>query len=56
MSRYHASGRQYDRERPVIEEIRNSPDRGPMSVEQIERELGRLRVNDDGTLVSGRAS
>ena len=34
----------------MIEETRNSPDRGPMSVEQIERELGQLRMNDDGTL------
>ena len=31
-------------------ETRSSPGRGPMSVEQIERELGQLRMNDDGTL------
>jgi glucose-6-phosphate dehydrogenase assembly protein OpcA len=34
----------------VIEETRSSPGRGPMSVEQIEHELGRLRMNEDGTL------
>jgi glucose-6-phosphate dehydrogenase assembly protein OpcA len=34
----------------VIGETRSSPGRGPMSVEQIERELGQLRMNDDGTL------
>jgi glucose-6-phosphate dehydrogenase assembly protein OpcA len=34
----------------VIGETRSSPGDGPMSVEQIERELGRLRMNDDGTL------
>jgi glucose-6-phosphate dehydrogenase assembly protein OpcA len=34
----------------VIEETRDSPGGGPMSVEQIERELGRLRMNEDGTL------
>jgi glucose-6-phosphate dehydrogenase assembly protein OpcA len=33
----------------VIEETRSSPGRGPMSVEQIEHELGQLRMNDDGT-------
>jgi glucose-6-phosphate dehydrogenase assembly protein OpcA len=35
---------------PVIGETRGYPDGGPMSVEQIERELGRLRMNEDGTL------
>jgi glucose-6-phosphate dehydrogenase assembly protein OpcA len=35
---------------PVIGETRGSPGGGPMSVEQIERELGRLRMNEDGTL------
>ncbi len=39
----------------VIGETRSSPGGGPMSVEQIERELGRLRMNEDGTL-SLRAS
>jgi glucose-6-phosphate dehydrogenase assembly protein OpcA len=34
----------------VIGETRSSPGRGPMSVERIERELGQLRMNDDGTL------
>jgi glucose-6-phosphate dehydrogenase assembly protein OpcA len=34
----------------VIGETRSSPGAGPMSVEQIERELGRLRMNEDGTL------
>jgi glucose-6-phosphate dehydrogenase assembly protein OpcA len=34
----------------VIGETRDSPGGGPMSVEQIERELGRLRMNEDGTL------
>ena len=34
----------------MIGETRSSPGRGPMSVEQIERELGHLRMNDDGTL------
>jgi glucose-6-phosphate dehydrogenase assembly protein OpcA len=34
----------------VIEESRSSPGGGSMSVEQIERELGRLRMNEDGTL------
>jgi glucose-6-phosphate dehydrogenase assembly protein OpcA len=34
----------------VIGESRSSPGRGSMSVEQIERELGKLRMNDDGTL------
>ena len=34
----------------MIGETRNSPGRGPMSVEKIERELGQLRMNDDGTL------
>jgi glucose-6-phosphate dehydrogenase assembly protein OpcA len=34
----------------VIGETRSSPGGGPMSVEQIERELGRLRMNEDGTL------
>jgi glucose-6-phosphate dehydrogenase assembly protein OpcA len=37
-------------EAPVIGETRESPGGGPMSVEQIERELGRLRMNEDGTL------
>jgi glucose-6-phosphate dehydrogenase assembly protein OpcA len=37
-------------EEAVIEETRRSPGSGPMSVEQIERELGALRMNDDGTL------
>ena len=31
-------------------ETRSSPGRGPMSVEEIERELGQLRMNDEGTL------
>jgi glucose-6-phosphate dehydrogenase assembly protein OpcA len=35
---------------PVIGESRSSPGGGSMSVEQIERELGKLRMNDDGTL------
>jgi glucose-6-phosphate dehydrogenase assembly protein OpcA len=35
---------------PVIGEPRRSPGGGPMSVEQIERELGKLRMNEDGTL------
>jgi glucose-6-phosphate dehydrogenase assembly protein OpcA len=34
----------------VIGETRSSPGRGPMSVEQIEHELGQLRMNEDGTL------
>jgi glucose-6-phosphate dehydrogenase assembly protein OpcA len=34
----------------VIGESRSSPGGGSMSVEQIERELGKLRMNDDGTL------
>jgi glucose-6-phosphate dehydrogenase assembly protein OpcA len=34
----------------VIEETRSSPGGGPMSVERIERELGGLRMNEDGTL------
>jgi glucose-6-phosphate dehydrogenase assembly protein OpcA len=34
----------------VIGETRSSPGHGPMSGEQIERELGQLRMNDDGTL------
>jgi glucose-6-phosphate dehydrogenase assembly protein OpcA len=34
----------------VIGETRSAPGSGPMSVEQIERELGQLRMNDDGTL------
>jgi glucose-6-phosphate dehydrogenase assembly protein OpcA len=34
----------------VIGEARSSPGGGPMSVEQIERELGQLRMNEDGTL------
>ena len=34
----------------MIGETRSSPGRGPMSVERIERELGQLRMNDDGTL------
>jgi glucose-6-phosphate dehydrogenase assembly protein OpcA len=34
----------------VIGESRSSPGGGSMSVEQIERELGQLRMNDDGTL------
>jgi glucose-6-phosphate dehydrogenase assembly protein OpcA len=34
----------------VIGESRQSPGAGAMSVEQIERELGQLRMNDDGTL------
>jgi glucose-6-phosphate dehydrogenase assembly protein OpcA len=34
----------------VIEETRGSPGGGAMSVEQIEHELGRLRMNEDGTL------
>ncbi len=37
-------------EAPVIGETRESPGGGPMSVEQIERELGQLRMNEDGTL------
>jgi glucose-6-phosphate dehydrogenase assembly protein OpcA len=37
-------------ETSVIGETRESPGKGPMSVEQIERELGRLRMNEDGTL------
>ena len=35
---------------PVIGETRSSAGGGPMSVEQIEHELGQLRMNDDGTL------
>jgi glucose-6-phosphate dehydrogenase assembly protein OpcA len=34
----------------VIGETRSSPGGGQMSVEQIEHELGQLRMNDDGTL------
>ncbi len=34
----------------MIGETRSSPGGGPMSVEQIERELGQLRMNEDGTL------
>ena len=34
----------------MIGETRRSPGEGPLSVEQIERELGKLRMNDDGTL------
>jgi glucose-6-phosphate dehydrogenase assembly protein OpcA len=34
----------------VIGESRSLPGGGSMNVEQIERELGRLRMNDDGTL------
>ena len=34
----------------MIEETRSAPGTGPMSVEQIERELGQLRMNEDGTL------
>lgn len=34
----------------MIEETRSSPGGGRMSVEQIEHELARLRMNDDGTL------
>ena len=34
----------------MIGETRSSPGGGPMSVEQIEHELGQLRMNDDGTL------
>jgi glucose-6-phosphate dehydrogenase assembly protein OpcA len=34
----------------VIGETRSSPGGGPMSVEQIEHELGQLRMNEDGTL------
>jgi glucose-6-phosphate dehydrogenase assembly protein OpcA len=34
----------------VIGETRSSPGGGRMSVEQIERELGQLRMNEDGTL------
>ena len=34
----------------MMEETRRSPGGGSMSVEQIERELGALRMNDDGTL------
>ena len=37
-------------EEAVIGELRRAPDGGSMSVGQIERELGRLRTNDDGTL------
>ncbi len=37
-------------ETTVIGETRESPGKGPMSVEQIERELGQLRMNEDGTL------
>lgn len=33
----------------VIGESRSAPCEGPMSVEQIERELARLRINEDGT-------
>ena len=34
----------------MIGETRSSPGEGPMTVDQIERELGKLRMNDDGTL------
>lgn len=34
----------------MIGETRESPGGGPMSVEQIEHELGQLRMNEDGTL------
>ncbi len=34
----------------MIGETRESPGGGPMSVEQIEHELARLRMNEDGTL------
>jgi glucose-6-phosphate dehydrogenase assembly protein OpcA len=34
----------------MIEETRRSPGGGPMSVEQIEHELGKLRMNEDGAL------
>jgi glucose-6-phosphate dehydrogenase assembly protein OpcA len=37
-------------EEAVIEEPRQAPAGGRMSVAQIERELGKLRTNDDGTL------
>jgi glucose-6-phosphate dehydrogenase assembly protein OpcA len=37
-------------EEAVIGEPRHAPAGGRMSVEQIERELGKLRTNDDGTL------
>src|SRR5215216_1181950 len=39
----------------VIGESRSAPDGGAMSVGQIERELARLRMNEDGTL-GARAS
>ena len=34
----------------MIGETRESPGDGPMSVAEVERELGKLRANDDGTL------
>lgn len=34
----------------MIGETRRSPGNGPMSVSEIEHELGKLRANDDGTL------
>src|ERR1051325_6428305 len=37
-------------EEAVIGEPRQAPGGGRMSVEQIERELGKLRTNDDGSL------
>ena len=37
-------------EEAVIGESRTAPGGGRMSVSQIERELGKLRTNDDGTL------
>jgi len=37
-------------EAPVIGETRESPGGGPMSVAEIEHELGKLRANEDGTL------
>ena len=37
-------------EEAVIGETRESPGGGPMSVAEIERELGKLRANEDGTL------
>lgn len=40
---------------PVIGESRSAPESGVMSVEQVERGLARLRMNDDGSL-GARAS
>jgi glucose-6-phosphate dehydrogenase assembly protein OpcA len=37
-------------EEAVIGETRESPGNGPMSVAEIEHELGKLRANEDGTL------